>query len=312
MSRASRCQVRFVIPPSQYAHRTTVATMSSTPAPKDQYHHVIPRFILRDVRNVQDAMELEKKLSILESRAGAVIANIHKTIGTGQSVNLLRSEVGTLRKFLFIMHYRNNGISQSYFDPNHPENAPARKWIEAYRQKFQLESSVDVWLHVLRYYLDTPHETILQNHVELMKRDSLESLLLTMEIDPSSKYEAGAYGSQALMYYMSIWEAADDEEFLLGHNGFGLWEGISMGTSGLHRLFITSPRIAIVLRLNIAALSTVSCDSDLLAIPASRAEVQYRGRSVLSIRNWTHRTRSRSTEFRLPLRRTPSPSPRPS
>ena len=47
---------------------------------------------------------------------------------------------------------------------------------------------------------------------------------------------------------MCIWQAAVGEEFVLTDKSFGLWEGHMNGNRGIHRLFVVSPRIVIVLR----------------------------------------------------------------
>jgi hypothetical protein len=61
--------------------------------------------LYKDIRNLNDVMELERKLSHLESKAARVIEKVHSSIGDEQTVRLLRTEVGDLRKFLFVMHH---------------------------------------------------------------------------------------------------------------------------------------------------------------------------------------------------------------
>lgn len=65
--------------------------------------------LYKDARNPDDVMELEKKLSVLESKAGRAISDIHKTIGVSQRAILRRGDLEDLRRFLFIMHYRSRG-----------------------------------------------------------------------------------------------------------------------------------------------------------------------------------------------------------
>ncbi|KAG2128648.1 uncharacterized protein EDB93DRAFT_152532 [Suillus bovinus] len=48
-------------------------------------------------------------------------------------------------------------------------------------------------------------------------------------------------------YFLSTWEAAEEEEFILTRNAFGLSEGSSARCPALHRIFVLSPRIAVVL-----------------------------------------------------------------
>ncbi|KIP09183.1 hypothetical protein PHLGIDRAFT_103165 [Phlebiopsis gigantea 11061_1 CR5-6] len=325
--------------------------MASTSTPpvklvKDQYHHAIPRFILRrfqvssvkyvrlrkqthvlarpgrkrrrqipqdylyyynidtrevelraiatvygstnlykDEHNTNDVMELEKKLSLLENKAARVISNIHKTIGASSTVKLRRGEVEDLRRFLFIMHYRGEVVSHNYFKEDHPENVSSQAWLLDYRERHGLKSPADMWLHVLRYYLDEPHEQMIIEYAKTKKKYGLKynQMLLSTNFDPTVKYEALAYGLQAGAFFLSIWEAADDEEFLLGHTSFGLWEGLFMGQPCIHRIFIVSPRIAIILRAQGAdpiytVLSKDLWITSLLEIPATRAVVQYNGR----------------------------------
>jgi len=76
-------------------------------------------------------------------------------------------------------------------------------------------------------------------------------MLTVSQVDPDMEhYLALAYVNQAQSYFLCFWEAADGEEFILGDNSFGLWEGRAAGESGLHRLFLVSPRVAVVLRGN--------------------------------------------------------------
>ncbi|PPQ79094.1 hypothetical protein CVT26_004054, partial [Gymnopilus dilepis] len=56
------------------------------------------------------------------------------------------------------------------------------------------------------------------------------------------------YEGQANYFFLGVWEAADKAEFVLSGNGFGLWEGLIYGSPGAHRLYVMSPRIAIILR----------------------------------------------------------------
>ncbi|KAF8586525.1 hypothetical protein K439DRAFT_1386994 [Ramaria rubella] len=301
-------------------------TNDGTKQAKSQYHHVIPRFILRefqigpklskaqrrkqskkgsvneevrfysiadgtlsarpigtvygvqdlyrDVRNMQDANELEKKLSVLEYAAARVIQDIHRTIDDADpgTFTCSREDLEKLRKFLFIMHYRNDALSLSYFQADHPENAPIRERIQKFGDKLGLRSPGEIWLYFLRYYLDTPHSQIgLDAMTGPNGPDPMAILDPNMD---SEQFEAVTYQQHAGMYYLGILQAAPGEEFVLSHNSFGLWEGRVDGFQGLHRLFIISPRIAVLLRLNWLRPEMVSespkfraaCRSDLVDI----------------------------------------------
>jgi hypothetical protein len=164
-----------------------------------------------------------------------------------------RETLNLLRKFLFIMHYRNVACSSKYFKADYPDNARARQWIESFMRSKGIHSAIETWLCVLRYYLDTSHSDIMRDAAELIEKygeESLSKMMTESHIPPDIEhYPALTYQGHADAYFLSIWEAAEGEEFILTHNGFGLWEGLGKGFHGLHRIFVVSPRIAIVLRI---------------------------------------------------------------
>ncbi|KAJ8596828.1 hypothetical protein M405DRAFT_781125, partial [Rhizopogon salebrosus TDB-379] len=271
-------------------------------AHKDQYHHFIPRFILRrfqvgpvkckefrltgvdpeyvhyydiatgsldirsigkvygvpnfyqDVRNTENINEIEEKLADLEREAASIITDMHKALPQG-TLTLKRNTLNLLRKFLFIMHYRNVACSSKYFQADHPDNARARQWIESFMRAKGIHSAVETWLYVLRYYLDTSHSDIIRDAAELIEKygeEGLSKMMTESHIPPDIEhYPAVTYQGHADGYFLSIWEAAEGEEFILTHNAFGLWEGAANDFHGLHRIFVVSPRIAIVLRITL-------------------------------------------------------------
>ncbi|KAG1887143.1 hypothetical protein F4604DRAFT_1951057 [Suillus subluteus] len=273
-------------------------------APKPQYQHFIPRFILRrfqvgpvkskaerdresrrtgvnpeyvhyydiaagsldirpigkvygvenfyqDVRNTDNINELEDKLADLEGHAAKIIADLHKALPQG-TFTLNRRSLELLRKFLFIMHYRNVSCSGIYFQADHPENVGAHQWIESFMKAKGIQSAAEIWLHFLRYYLDASHSDIMRDAAELVEKygeEGLQKMLFESDIPPDLEhFPAYTYHVHANSYFFSIWEAAEGEEFIVTHNAFGLWEGLGGGCRGLHRIFVVSPRIAIVLR----------------------------------------------------------------
>lgn len=175
------------------------------------------------------------------------------------------------------MHYRKEGLSLSYFASDHPENAPIRERIKRTRKRLNLESPVHMWLYFLRYYLDTPHTQI---GLDAMKGTpmsgnnmDLSGHLFKSMLNPDAEnFEAITYQLQSEGYYLGIVQAASGEEFVLGHNGFGLWEGVAAVGPQIHRLFIISPRIALLLRMNMFRPGLQDekrpffCNSDLLEI----------------------------------------------
>ncbi|KAK0462593.1 uncharacterized protein EV420DRAFT_1265383, partial [Desarmillaria tabescens] len=305
--------------------RAKPAASSGEPPPhkQDQFHHAIPRFILRrfqvgperqkeyrrtsvdpeyvlyydlasgslgdrpigkvyglmnlyrDASNPRNVNELEKNLGDLEAGAAVIIQTLHSNLTSGK-VTLKRLGVERLRKFLFVMHYRNLG--GSYFDPDHPHGGSTiRQWVERYKTKHpSCQTHTDVWLSVLRYYLDTPHSQIVNDATAIYKEHGMEKVhlqMLTDTVDPNMEhYPALAYQKQAGMSFLCIWEAHDTSEFILSNSGFGLWEGLAASGDYIHRVFVVSPRIAVVLRSNLLFMFETMgpVNSDLLQIPQER------------------------------------------
>ncbi|KAK7687216.1 hypothetical protein QCA50_009721 [Cerrena zonata] len=202
--------------------------------------------LYRDLRNTVDVDELEKKLAVLENAAATVIRQVYDC--TTSTINLRREQVNYLRKFMFVMHYRS--YPETYFDPT--MNNEANAWVEELLKREHLSTPIEAWLHILRYYLDTDHRDILIHGEEAVEKVS--NMIRSRgiyHIPPDLKhYEAIAYRSQGDYYYLGFWEAADEGEFVLTNNGFGLWEGIHTGFEAIHRIFPMGPRIVAILRSN--------------------------------------------------------------
>ncbi|KAI5828602.1 hypothetical protein K523DRAFT_417455 [Schizophyllum commune Tattone D] len=115
--------------------------------------------LYRDASDAFDINYLEEKLARLEARAAHTLKVIHDAIPRGQ-FTMDRVALGDLLKFLFLMHYRQGALSSSYLDKDHPENILVRERFERYGQTKGLQTPIDIWLHFLRYYLETPHEKI--------------------------------------------------------------------------------------------------------------------------------------------------------
>jgi hypothetical protein len=238
--------------------------------------------LYQDVRNKKNVNELEKKLAALEGMAAGVIHRIHEEVDRSRNapalVSIIRRDLDRLRKFLFIMHYRREYHAETYFSKDHPENQAISKRIERLQKRFGYETSGDLWLHFLRYYLDTPHNQIMEDAQPMANFSAMKNTLFNGADLDVEGYEACAYQAQAGMYFLSIWEAAPGTEFIISHNSFGLWEGNYGPSPQLHRLFVVSPRIAIVLKLNMAEIPMFSMftqSSDFADVKITRPEVTY-------------------------------------
>ncbi|KAG2108946.1 uncharacterized protein F5147DRAFT_836813 [Suillus discolor] len=213
-----------------------VATGSLDTRPIGKVYGVLG--IYQDVHNTRNINELEDKLARLESQAASIIENLHKALPQG-ILALKYSSLVLLRKFLFLMHFRNESHSSRAFEVDRPENVQARQWVERILKADGIRSAADVWRHILRYYLDSSHSDLMRHAANVVESGG-EGLQET-HIPPVT------YRTYMDDYFLSIWEAAQGEEFILTHNAFGLSEGSATSCPALHRIFVLSPRIAVVL-----------------------------------------------------------------
>ncbi|KAG6330700.1 hypothetical protein ID866_8386, partial [Astraeus odoratus] len=240
--------------------------------------------LYQDCKNTDNVNAAEQKLSVLERKAATIINDLHAALPT-RKFSIKRRPLEDLRKFLFIMHYRHSSLASVYFDENHPDNIVVRLWIEQYKRSHALGSPAEVWLHVLLYYLDNSHSQLMNHAAEIMDKYGVvhfHTSMMKNHIPPDLEhYPAVAYQTSCGGHYTCIWEAADGEEFVLTHNGFGLWEGLINGEPDIHRIFVISPRIVIVLRMGMIMLDDVAktlrsaISSSLLAIEQIPPEVVY-------------------------------------
>ncbi|KAI6169771.1 hypothetical protein EDD17DRAFT_1463334, partial [Pisolithus thermaeus] len=242
--------------------------------------------LYRDCKNTENVNAIEQKLSMLEGRAAAVIGNLHTALPTNK-FSVKRRQLEDLRKFLFIMQYRNVAIKDSYFDED--LNPRMGKCIMHYRQTHGFETPVEAWLGTLQYYLDNSHSQIMTQAAEITDKYGLEYMKKILRGHTSGteieNLPAISYQSNCGNKYTCIWQAAEGEEFVLTHNGFGLWEGIINGLPCLHDVFVVSPHVVIVFRhkatlqlgINMPAPIVTSA---LVQIEQPPPEVEYRGCSI--------------------------------
>ena len=207
----------------------------------------------RDQRNIENVDHLEQSLARLERDASTSIRNIHNALESHQpEIRMKRRELEGIRKFIYLMHYRRASLVSTYFDEDDPDNRSIRDYMKNFSQKNKLKNKDDFWLFGLKYILDNPHHKLVATGEAIQSRYGGPMGLLNMlmtRVDPDIEdYHAVDYFAMANALFLGIWEAAAGEEFILGSNSFGLWEGTVDGTPCAHRLFVVGPRIALILR----------------------------------------------------------------
>jgi hypothetical protein len=198
----------------------------------------------KDDSDLSDVHRVEKAFSKLESAAALVIEKMCTAEARGRaSVVLVRSELNTLRKFLFLVHYRNGGHAQQFLESRFDVQTAAM--VETYRLQHGLRDSREVWLRNVALLLEDEHWEV---------RDDKRLLWTTRE----------DYKFDAEQKQLGIYRAPPGVEFVLTGNGLGLWEGtftpamvLAMHPRGADQgrthfdwttVFAVSPRVVVVLR----------------------------------------------------------------
>ena len=207
--------------------------------------------LYRDSSHVENVDHLEKALSVLEGNAAKAIKKIIKAAEMNNPAFMTtRRELETIRKFIYVQHYRRVGLLSSYFDENDPDMACMREFMIRYRRDHNLPDAKAYWLHGLKYILDTPHHKIVREYELIQEKYGgmykFEMMKMT-RVDPDlDSWYPVDYGGIASRF-MAIWKAKPGEEFIITSNPFGLFEGTVGGAPDVYRLFVVSPSVALVL-----------------------------------------------------------------
>ncbi|KAK2459383.1 hypothetical protein APHAL10511_008602 [Amanita phalloides] len=236
--------------------------------------------LYKDAKNPENAHHLEEKLSVLENQAATVIKKIHDAMSSG-SFQIQRRDLDALRKFIQIMCYRKQTF---YLDEEHPNNILCAGFLKSLRESKGLDNGIEVWLYSLDYFLNTPHNDIVNRAVKFQEKDNSISMIfgsifgssLPTNFATPEDFIANDYFHLADHFYLGIVEAAPDAEFIMSNSAFGLWEGMINQLPGVHKLYIVSPRIALILWSNLLHEdSRMFVCSSLIDIPLQRAQIRY-------------------------------------
>ena len=183
--------------------------------------------LYKDDEDPTDVDRIEKAFSKLESNAARVFQILDDAEKRGRSsVELDRSQLNCLRKFLFLIHYR-NGVHARQFIEGHFDPLSANM-VEEYRVKYNLPNTRAVWLRNVALLLEDEH----------WEAPADDRLLWTTRMD---------YKMEALNMQLGLYRAPPGAEFVLTENGLGLAEGASTPQSAMHNMmFPDAPRASYV------------------------------------------------------------------
>ena len=114
----------------------------------------------KEVEYAQDVQYIEKRFAQLETDANTIIEKIDQSVAKGK-VTLKRGEMNTLRKFLFIISYRNSHRSQQFVEEQFDEATLQR--IKAFQAEHKLRDIRSVWLFNLKNILASEYWQVAGN-----------------------------------------------------------------------------------------------------------------------------------------------------
>jgi hypothetical protein len=205
--------------------------------------------------NASYANHIEDKLGVLENKASQVVRRIKDAQKSGTAtVDLTRIQLNDLRKFLFIMKYRNNKFWKKYSCTMNEYSEVDKVYVQAFMRLRGFTKPAEVWLHTLKVILDTPID----------ERGKWQSAVCKNGFS----HDAMWFVYHMTESYLSFCQPSHpDDEFIITENGFGINEGPTMYNYGMdpqtglptaksgsyteyHKLAPLSPKLLLVLRSN--------------------------------------------------------------
>jgi hypothetical protein len=233
---------------------------------KGQYHHYIPRFILKNFTadamshtkhskkenlNIYSHVKGESYISNIKNVYGVYnfykdISNVNDVMAIERSLSMLenkasviikritftstfmltRDDLLILKKFLFIMNYRSKINNEGRIHSILDTDTILE--TEKFKQVHKLENSNNFWLYNIKTILDLNHDDLLLHDTSKLSTGILQHYMM--------------YNTT----FLCVWEAPVDLEFIIGDASFGLAEGC-LPIVTYHWLFPISPKIIIVL-----------------------------------------------------------------
>lgn len=202
----------------------------------------------------RDQHRLEKQLSALESAAAELFARVKRIYDAGnEEIQLSRKEKDLLRRFLFIMMYRNTSFAGRFEKSREDYDSDDRVDMLTYMDAKGFKNPRDVWFANIRAFLE----------VDLSK--SKETLYKDMT---QRAYPADA--EWFIMHMQAFFLAfctpnGPGDEFLLTQNAYSIYEGPhNPGKwTDWHRFAPVSPKVMIVLRSNLLPSASIEEGDDM-------------------------------------------------
>ena len=195
----------------------------------------------RDINaSASDPDDLEKRLSRLENDAARIIADIKRAHDSGrEAIHIKRPEKDLLRRFLFIMHYRNTTLAGRYEKSTKEYDANDREIMLSYMQEHGFRTPRDVWFSNIRAFLEIDlsvewHQWFPELHKRAYPSDA-----------------RWFFKSMQMSYLAFCTPETGDDEFILTQNSYSVFEGPNSPSGAwtdYHVFAPVSPRLLMVTR----------------------------------------------------------------
>ena len=183
--------------------------------------------------------EIEHALDGLENRVTPIIKAIEQDFFDGKSATVIaRPQKDLLRKFIFIMAYRNRKFHRRFGSEEHEYDSNDRTELLAYMHDKGFSKPKDVWLRNLRAFIDVD----LRQDVE-----DWEGWLMENAYPGDARW---FFKNMTTSYLCFCTPEDAGEEFLLTQNAYGIFEGpcSHLGWTDWHTFAPVNHRLTIISR----------------------------------------------------------------
>ena len=183
---------------------------------------------------------IEESLSALEQCVTKVIEAIEADLHEGIRVTVLtRPDKNLLRKFIFIMAYRNRKFHQRFHGQEQDYDSNDREQLLAYMHKHKFKTPKDVWLNNIRAFIDV--------NLDQDDDDLWEAWLMEHAYPGDAQW---FFKNMTTSYLCFCTPLNANEEFLLTENAYGIFEGpcSHLGWLDWHTFAPINPKLMIIMR----------------------------------------------------------------
>ncbi|KAK5052707.1 hypothetical protein LTR84_002573 [Exophiala bonariae] len=183
--------------------------------------------------------EIEIALSKLEQRVSTIIDAVENDFVNGKPATLIaRPQKDLLRKFIFIMGYRNRNFHERFEGEKDDYNSNDRAELVAYMHEKGIKTPNHVWLETMRAFID----------VDLGQEHECWYEWLTNHAYPADA--RWFWKNMTTSHLCFCTPESVDEEFMLTQNAYGVFEGpcSHRGWTDWHTFAPINHRLVIVMR----------------------------------------------------------------